>query len=148
MKKITIFLLFVSVDYFNFGQQTTVDAPKVKTDYLKKSKNQKTTAWVMLGGGAALIITGAVIPRGDEELSFNPLDPFEPSSVHENDGIKAGFILVGTLSMIGSIPFFIASGKNKKRTASMSFKFQPSPRLQNGLLTRQRVPAINLKINL
>lgn len=51
MKKIFFAIVLIIIYSTSFSQ-----------DYLQKSKNQKTTAWIMLGGGGALILTGIVIP--------------------------------------------------------------------------------------
>ena len=69
----------------------------------------------MAGGGAILLLTGIIIPRGEIIR-----DSFFPE--YKNDGIKQSFVFTGTLSMLGSIPFFISSQHNKKKAASLSFK--------------------------
>jgi hypothetical protein len=55
-------LLVVSL----FGQ-SNARTGFLKDDYLKKSKNQKKAARILLGGGAALLATGLVIPQGEFE---------------------------------------------------------------------------------
>ena len=36
-------------------------APKLSKEYyLQKSKNKKTAAWILLGGGTAMIVGGAI----------------------------------------------------------------------------------------
>ena len=98
---------------------------KNKEYYQAKSKRQKTGAKVMLIGGAALIGAGFLI--GDrKESSF--------------DDAATGAIIggIGFGLMIGSIPVFIASGKNKRKAASLSFNNIPIPqnkKQQYGLST-------------
>ena len=65
MKQALVLLLLISVVVNCFGQQAT-PAPTIQSDYLQKSKHQKTAAWILLGGGAVLFIVGAVIPEGEE----------------------------------------------------------------------------------
>jgi hypothetical protein len=44
----------------------------IKTDYLKKSKTQKTIAWILVSAGTTLIVIGGSIgTHGGEEVSFN-----------------------------------------------------------------------------
>ena len=102
--------------------------PVVKTDYLAKSKNQKTAAWFLLGGGAALIGTGFLI--GDSKNSTF-------------DDAATGAVLggIGVLSALGSIPLFIASVKNKRKALKMSANFK----IENAT---NSYPAVALKINL
>lgn len=111
-------------------------------DYLQKSKNQKTTAWIMLGGGGALILTGIIIPKG-ELTHLGILD-----NDYKNDGIKNAFVSSGTIAMLGSIPFFIMASKNKRKTASFSFKNKKMPQVQKGNLVDRAIPSFNIKINL
>jgi len=60
MKKIIAFLTLLIIGMSCFSQQTD-SLQSIKTDYLRKSKNQKTAAWVLLGGGIAMTITGMII---------------------------------------------------------------------------------------
>src|SRR5437762_14179559 len=108
MRKTTVFAMLLIIAINSFSQQANPSRTPMTEDYLKKSKHQKTAAWAFLGGGAALFITGLVIPQGEQQWDDYFLVPVEG---HKNDGVKGAFYLVGTLSMLGSIPFFIASGK-------------------------------------
>ncbi len=87
--------------------------------YLKKANNQKTAAWVLLGGGAVLTTIGvAVFPKDYDPFGFF----YNPGS-----SAKAGFasvlVVTGGLSMLGSIPLFIGARKNKLR-ANLSMTTQ------------------------
>lgn len=49
----------------SFSQQTDVTASALtKTDYLKKSKSQKSGAWLLLGGGTTVLVIAAVSTAG------------------------------------------------------------------------------------
>src|SRR5687768_944310 len=97
MKGIILSLMLLIFVLNVFSQQQTYS--NVSRDvYLRKSKNQKKVATILLAGGAASILTGALISKGEPGFIFN-----------ENDGIKMTFIGIGTLSMLASIPFYIAS---------------------------------------
>lgn len=112
-----------------------------QTDYLQKSKHQKTSAWILLGGGGTFIVTGIIIPRGEvtHEGFWNS---------YKNDGIKGSFVLSGTLAMLGSIPLFIAAGKNKRKGTSLSFKNEKMLQLQKSSLAYRSIPSLSVKINL
>ena len=49
MKKIIALLSVAGIARTSFCQKTNDSVPVVKTDYLAKSKNQKTAAWILLG---------------------------------------------------------------------------------------------------
>lgn len=147
MKRAIIFFLLVVFSVTSFGQQTNQSIAMGQTDWLAKSKRQKKTALILLGVGGALILTGAIIPRG--ELT-DQLDPYTLSNdIYENDGIKAALMLGGGLSMLGSIPLFIISNHNKRKApVSASFKMEKQQVMQHAGFVYKSYPAITLKINL
>ena len=104
----------------------------------------------MLGSGAALVLTGFIIPKGKSKGvttgSFYGLPVLVEG--YENEGIKAAFGGIGLLSMLGSIPFFIASGKNKRKAASLSFNNMRTPQIKNSSMVYKPIPSVSLKINL
>ena len=131
MKRFFAIILYSLLSVAAFSQEVVKD----REYYSTKSKKQKTSGWIMLGGGAALIGTGFLI--GDrEESSF--------------DDAATGAILggVGVLLMLGSIPVFIASGKSKRKAASLSFNNMRVPQIKNSSLVYKPIPAVSLKINL
>src|SRR6478735_2464395 len=119
MKKVITYVLLLAMPATTFCQKTNDSVPVVKTDYLVKSKNQKTAAWVLLGGGVALIGAGFLI--GDSKNAT-----FDDAGT----GVVLGGI--GFLSAVGSIPLFIASGKNKRKAmkTTTSIKMETIPLLQ------------------
>jgi len=142
MKKIITCTVILAFSATSFCQQNVQKQSLTKTDYLQKSKKQKTIGWVLLGGGATLVLTGIIIPKGDlvQEGWFG--------NSYENDGVKGTFELIGLVSMIGSIPFFTASKKNNKRAMSFSFKNEPATQLVKSSLIYRFVPSLNLNISL
>ena len=132
MKKLIICLLPLVLTISSFSQQTQFS----KEDYLEKSKKQNTGAWVMLGTGTALA-TGGVV-WGASKGVFCDCDYTGPNIM----------FFTGLGLMVGSIPIFIASGKNKRKAMSMSFKFQHIPQLPNTTKINQPIPSFNLKVSL
>ncbi|MEO7263288.1 MAG: hypothetical protein ABIW38_00175, partial [Ferruginibacter sp.] len=117
MKKIILFslvLFFATSSYCQKIASLNYSAPQ--KDYLQKSKKQKTFAWVLLGSGAALVVAGVAIPKGEKD----GFDILTWSDTYKNEDIKAALILSGALAMGGSIPLFIASGRNKRKALSAS----------------------------
>ena len=58
MKNITILLFLAILMLQSQGQLTK---PLTKEDYLRKGKNQKTTAWVLLIGGTEATTIGVAV---------------------------------------------------------------------------------------
>jgi len=137
MKKSMIYFLLLALPITSFCQKTTDTIPDIKTDYMVKSKNQKTAAWVLFGGGLALIGTGFLVGDG-KEASF--------------DDAATGAVLagIGVLSTIGSIPLFIASGKNKRKAmqAITFIKMEDARMIHNQSFIQTSYPVIALKIKL
>lgn len=114
IKSATIISLF-ALSFFSPGIQAqhmekTYSDLQLKENqyYSKKHKNQKRTAWILLTGGTALTIGGVV----GQAASFTVFVFTQPEEINETGSYVA---LAGLASMVTSIPFFIASGKNKKR---------------------------------
>ncbi len=148
MKKIVLLLLLLAVLFTGFSQPVTKVTPMLKSDYLKKSKNQKTAAWILLGGGAAFTVTGYIIGLNSAVSSFgNIITTGRPGKT-----FTAGTILffTGTAAMLSSIPLFIASAKNKRRSmaATAFFKMETAPVILRSSFVQQSYPAISVKINL
>ncbi len=77
MKKLIILNLVVAAfATASFSQQVVQQQSLAQADYLNKSRNQKTVAWILLGGGFGLFTTGLIFvtnnsisdPKGTVEL--------------------------------------------------------------------------------
>lgn len=140
MKKLTVTLL--AALYF---LSATAQDSLTKQYHLQKSKNQKTAAWVLLGGGALATIGGAI--WFNETFS---IDLFGPDKNPGEDA--AGFLMIaGVGAMAGSIPFFIASARNKIRAEKLAVFIGteplPAPVTRKGGI-RMSYPVVGLRIRL
>ena len=135
MKKTIIYLLLIGLSMSSFCQKTNDSVPVVKTDYLVKSKNQKTAAWVLLGGGVALMGAGYLI--GDSK-----------NATFDDAGTGVVLAGIGFLSTIGSIPLFIASGKNKRKAmkATTFIKMETAPSIQKQFFKQNSYPAFSIRL--
>ena len=131
MKKYSAILLLTLLSCSVFSQEMS----RNKEYYLTKSKKQNTGAKIMLIGGAVLVGGGFLI--GDrKESTFD-------------DAMTGGIVgIIGAGLMIGSIPVFIGSAKNKRKAASLSFKNVPVQQIKNSSLAYKPMAAVSLKINL
>jgi hypothetical protein len=57
-------------------------------------------------------------------------------------------VISGGGLVAGSIPLFLAAGKNKRRGMSMAFKNETVPLLKNGSLSKWSCPSVSIKIDL
>ena len=113
----------------SFCQKKNDSVPVVKTDYLAKSKSQKTAAFILLGIGVTTLTIAAV---GDLDLD-----------------ILGTVVIVGGAATIASIPLFIASGKNKRRAmkASASIKIETVPLIQKQSYIQNSYPAFSVSFS-
>lgn len=135
----------LAMTFSSFSQQTNPSPTLTKQDYLQKSKNQKTAAWICLSGGGALTTTGWVIGFNSAADEF--VDAFTGD---KNNTFEIGAVLffTGMASMLGSIPLFIASSKNMKKGMSLSLKNETIPLLTKQNFAYKTIPSLSLKINL
>ena len=106
MRKTFITCLLLSFFATAFSQQTEVVTPALsKDDYLKKSKKQKITGFIMIGVG---ITCFAIASQADN------------SNIYGAPNAQTVWILGGVVSSIIGITKIINSGKNKRRARAMS----------------------------
>lgn len=80
---------------------------KTKEYFFEKSKNQKTTAWILLGAGAGAIITGAIMDNANKD--------------NEYQSYTGGFVEIGWIvCTLTGITFLISSLINKRRTIKLT----------------------------
>jgi hypothetical protein len=111
MKIILVVLTILSLATISFSQ-STVDPEFTKDYYLAISKNQKTIAWALLGGGTAIAVTGMILGKQEDK----------PGDLGYDSNFDAGMWLFGggIVADLVSIPFFISSSNNARRAASVS----------------------------
>ena len=132
MRKLFLFSLLLALFATSLAQQTNSSSALTKQDYLQKSKRQKTTAKILLGGGFVTFISGAATMGG--KCSEN---------VGSHILIGAGFT-----AMIISVPVFISASKNKRKAISMTLKSQLVPQFQETGFIHRAVPSLHLKISI
>ena len=144
MKGIFLLCLLLSIANKVFSQaDTTAPGTSLKNDYLQKSKNKKTVAWVLLATGTAMMVTGSIMiaSSSDEHESVFGGPP-------ESAIIGAALFSTGLLLDLVSIPFFSSSAINKKRSLSLSFKKELAPQLRQGSIVQSPLPSVSLVIRL
>lgn len=135
MRKLIITAIMLAVFLATIGQQTNQTTPALtRSDYLRKSKTQKTVAFVLLGAGATSIVIAAT---DNEKDSFG-------GAMTGSGWLLAG----GVIASIVSIPLFVSSGKNKRKATGLSFKMDRMQRFDDRSLFDQPIPSLLLRIGL
>ena len=132
--KILIACLAMLIMASSVQSQTTSTTPTTKQDFLKRSKNQKTAAWLFLAGGGTLIFLGS--KDVDNKLGNS-------EETRSTAAVVAGIACVSVSTVL-----FIASSRNKKKAESMAFKMEKAPVLQQGSFAYSSYPAVSFRIRL
>ncbi len=108
-------------------------------DYAQKARRQQTTAFVMLGVGAGMAITGLIVGNKDDDSVSGTV----------NNAFDGTILLVGgALVAAGSIPFFISAGKNRTKAGlTGGIKLQSAVAASGAGLRRIQQPAMSLQLN-
>ncbi|HEU5053269.1 MAG TPA: hypothetical protein VFT78_09160 [Hanamia sp.] len=124
MKHIIICAVWLTFSTVSLSQGMT------KEDLFKKSKNLRTTAWILAGGGLVLEVAGAITYQYGNASLF--------------------LFGAGLLSQVISVPFFISAGitKHKAKMASLSFKLQKIPLIQPSVTAFHSNLQLSLKVPL
>jgi hypothetical protein len=133
MKKLILILTLILMAQYTFGQ--TEKPVSNKSYYLNKSKNQKTIGWILIGGGASMLIATQIIARSDVDFQ---------------EGMKAigGLGILGISSALASIPLFIASSNNARKAANISLNYEKLETPLVSGLSGNYFPTISLTIPL
>lgn len=141
MKSIISTALFIVLTIASYSQQTERKHLLTSDDYLKKSKRQKTWAWVTTGVGVTTIV---VTFLSEVATIYQVQDvPVETSSA-------TGYYILGSACIATGITLFVASSRNIKRakTVSVFIDMERVPVLQMSGISNQSVPALGVKISL
>lgn len=110
----SLFILF-----FSFSNlQSQVIEPSINNSsqelydfHIVKHRKNKTTAWIMLGGGFTITMAGLIVNSADEATTALTLGLIDVEEEHGGDWM----IYLGGAATLASIPFFISAGKNKRK---------------------------------
>jgi hypothetical protein len=149
MKKIIVIIMLLTMSAASFSQQTNPSPTLTKQDYLQKRRAQNTAAHFMLWGGLAAVITGGIIAinqgedQGLGDLSTLLGGTYQRRTADNHSGEVIA--IIGSVSMLGSIPLFIVAAKNGKKAMSLALKNETVSQIQKSSLVYKTVPSLTLK---
>lgn len=144
MKKIIVLSVTLLVLIGTVICQVTQEQSLTQSDYSNKSKKQKKTARILLISGGALVASSFIIPKGELVSDGFCSGAWWCDDEYKNDNLKGAVFIAGALAALGSIPFSIASSKNRKRTknATVFIDVEKYPALNALLLRNQSFPVV------
>lgn len=140
MRKIFLLLACWSLATCCFCQGT-LDITYPKEYYLKKSKSQKTTGWVLLASGTALSMAGLLLDNGED--GRGDYDGFSPRFKNSLSLFGSGVV-----TNLLSIPFFASSARNARTAATISINEQKIAFVHHQGLKIRTQPSVTLRIPL
>ena len=142
MKKIILCALLLAIANVSFSQQTKPSQTLTKQDYLKKSRNQKTFAWILVGTGVGLVVVAFA--------TYSTKDYANTLFQQDNSALNTSttLFIIGGITAVSSIPLFIASGRNKRKGMNLSLKNETTPQIQKSSFVYRYIPSLTLKISL
>lgn len=148
MKKNILFGILLIIVITGYTQEIKPNTLFTKQDYLRKSKQQKTVAWILAGGGSALSIIGGLKFLDEAVKVRNSVIPLPGQPIPDEAKVNGAGILmlIGGVAIVSSVPLFVASGKNKTRAAAVSFKNIPVLVLQKNSFVYTNTPSLNITI--
>ena len=130
MNKYFVILLLMVFAFNANSQQLKNNEQKTASHYLEKTKRQKTTGFILLGGGVAAFTGGAIAMEHSQSKGENEFP----------------FVVGGLVMTLSSIPFFISSASNKHKAKLYMRKeaLMLNPSIETGIVYN----SIGIKIDL
>ena len=152
MKKLLSLIVLTIVSFHSFSQEMQpVEYKPVKTDYLAKSKKQRTAGWILTGTGVTVFSIGMVVSMTElaEEVTVGIAGSLLPESeqVPETHSKGGGALTITGLVMVATgVTFLSIAKKNKRKALSMSFINEPSQQLRYNTVMNMSVPSLRLRL--
>ncbi len=146
MKALIVVFLFISC----FAAKAQESKTSLPIDFQKKNRQQKIAAWTLLSTGFVSTFIGTVIAT--KEVVKIVVIPWPGGPLPDDKKLNGGaaFIICGSAAMMGSIPLFIAAGRNKRKIKTMTanLKFENFNSLNKASLVLGLYPALAVHIKI
>jgi fructose-1,6-bisphosphatase len=150
MKKLICLIVLAIVSFNLYSQEMQpVKYKPVKTDYLAKSKKQRTAGWILTGTGTAVFSIGVVVSLTElAEASGNAIGSlFTDEEIPETASKGGTAITLTGLAMVATgITFLSIAKKNKRKAFDMSFINESSQQLRYNTVMNTSVPSVRLRL--
>jgi len=135
MKRVLCLFLILPFAGTLFSQQLNPPSGSTKQDYLKRSRKEKTTGWILSGQGVLFVSMGLIDPK------FLHNDPGEP-------GVRGLTIVGGLVSIFGGVILFIGAAKDRKQVVSLLLKHETVPQVYKPGFVSTTISSLALKVSL
>lgn len=149
MRKYTTLLLLAFFTISAFGQSSQTVPLLSDEGYLKKSKQQKTTAWILTTVGTTGLLTTLVADAG-QAMGGAFTTVITLGTVEPEYKSYTGYYIASLAAVTGGVIYFVSAGKNKQRARILqtTFKIETAPVLQPKGIGQQAYPSLSLSLPL
>jgi hypothetical protein len=149
MRKISILLIAVLPALMSVAQDTTTGKPSIEIDYLKKSRQQKTAAWVLTGAGTVGLLT-TLLADATQTIGGAFVTVVTVGSVEPEHKSYAVPYLLSSAAIIGGITLFTASSRSKQKIKNLSgfVEMESVQVVAKQGIQQQSLPVIGVRVRL
>lgn len=148
MRNIMLLPLLMLLTFSSLAQDPLLNTKPPKASYSKRSKDQKTGAFVLCGAGLAGLLGTSIADAGQTVggafATLITLGEYEP----EYKSYTGAYVLSGAC-LVGGIYLFTAASKNKRKAkAAMTMGMEKTEVLRYGSVYKRSFPAVGFKIRI
>lgn len=144
MKKFVIGMMLFAVAQTSFSQSSNTQIRAVNTDYLAKSKKQKTVAYAIAIPGSILFSAGCIMYLSEYKNGLPGGTNYSGSKTNTGEVL----MIAGGATMLVSVPFSIASKKNKKKAMSAGIIMEKGDPDKGYSMRPASYPAVSIRFKL
>ena len=137
MRKIIVFAILLAFAITSFSQDFASIPHLTDTDFYKKSRTQKTFAWILARVGVTAVTIGL--------LTQDYVDAFTDTAEEKKSSFPEVYA-AGDVCIAGGIVLFVASSKNKEKAdaTSIFINIEKAP-LQYTMINKQLFPELEVR---
>ncbi len=149
MRNTMLLSLFITLALSSLAQDSLSNKILSKAGYLKRSKAQKTGAWVLTAWGTAgLLIT--LVADATQTVGGGFLYLISAGTYEQEHKPYTGAYLLSGACVVGGIYLFTASSKNKRKAKAMSITMgmEKTEVLKYNSVYKRSFPTVGLRIRI
>jgi hypothetical protein len=149
MKKMLILFVLIACLTTSFAQEVIQSPTLSKEEYLKKSKSQKTWAWVLTGAGA-VGLSAVFVADLAQSVDGGLTTVFSLGYVEPEYKSYTVPYIISAAVLASGITLFVASSKNRKKAnlATAFLQMETAPTIHQAMVVKQSFPVLGIKIRL
>lgn len=138
MRKVILLALLLHGAAASYGQQAGPAPTSPQDEYLRKSKSQKTGAWLLIGLGTVVFVSSAA----------NDINSMFDAEAQTHDA----FYIASAASVAGAAYLFVAAARNKRKAGEAAvatlLQLEPVPQPLTHRTAARSYPSLGITVKL